>query len=90
MGQVSFAEIILAVDGPLDATQSAGAERCPDGLQCQTDDLWAKLNEHILGYLGSVSLGQLVEDQKATATDVTPVQDMRDTTPKRALVTSSV
>ena len=89
MGQVSVAEIILAVDERLDATPCAGAENRPDDLKCRTDELWAQLNQHILGYLGSVSLGQLVEDQKATATQVTPVQDMRDTVPKRQRVTAS-
>lgn len=89
MGQVSVSEIILAVDEPLDSTQCAGKENCQDDRKCSTHDLWAKLNEHILDYLGSVSLRQLVDAQKAKATEVTPVQDMRDTVPKRELVTVS-
>jgi Rrf2 family transcriptional regulator, iron-sulfur cluster assembly transcription factor len=83
MAQVSVADIILAVDEPIDATQCAGKENCQDDKKCITHDLWAKLNEHILDYLGGVTLRQLVDTQKAKATDVTPVQDMRETMPKR-------
>ena len=83
MAQVSVAEIILAVDEPIDATQCGGKQNCQDDKKCITHDLWAKLNEHILDYLGGVTLRQLVDTQKAKATDVTPVQDMRETMPKR-------
>ena len=83
LGQVSVAEIILAVDEPIDATQCGGKENCHDDKKCITHDLWAKLNEHILNYLSGVTLRQLVDAQKVKATDVTPVQDMRETIPKR-------
>jgi Rrf2 family transcriptional regulator, iron-sulfur cluster assembly transcription factor len=89
MAQVSVADIILAVDEPIDATQCAGKENCQDDKKCITHDLWAKLNEHILNYLGGVSLTQLVDAQKTKATDVTPVQDMRETKPKRDRTTVS-
>jgi Rrf2 family iron-sulfur cluster assembly transcriptional regulator len=89
MAQVSVAEIILAVDEPIDATQCGGKENCHDDKKCITHDLWAKLNEHILDYLGGVTLRQLVDAQKAKATDVTPVQDMRETMPKRHRTTVS-
>ena len=83
MAQVSVADIILAVDEPIDATQCGGKENCQDDKKCITHDLWAKLNEHILDYLGSVTLRQLVDAQKATAADVMPVQDRRETMLKR-------
>jgi Rrf2 family iron-sulfur cluster assembly transcriptional regulator len=89
MAQVSVADIILAVDEPIDATQCGGRENCQDDKKCITHDLWAKLNKHILDYLGGVTLRQLVETQKAKATDVTPVQDMRETMPKRDRTTVS-
>ena len=79
MAQVSVADIILAVDEPIDATQCGGRENCQDDKKCITHDLWAKLNNHILDYLGGVTLRQLVDTQKVKATDVTPVQDMRET-----------
>lgn len=83
MGQVSVADIILAVDEPIDATQCGGKENCHDDQKCITHDLWAKLNAHILDYLGGVTLRQLVDDQNATPTSVAPVQDMRKAMPKR-------
>ena len=89
MAQVSVAEIILAVDEPIDATKCGGRENCQDDKKCITHDLWAKLNKHILDYLDGVTLRQLVDTQKAKATDVTPVQDMRETMPKRERTTVS-
>ena len=80
---VSVAEIILAVDEPIDATQCGGRENCRDDRKCITHDLWAKLNEHILDYLGGVTLRQLVDAQQAKATDAAPVQDMRESMPRR-------
>lgn len=80
---VSVAAIILAVDEPIDATQCGGRENCQDDKKCTTHDLWAKLNRHILDYLGGVSLAHLVNAEKAKATDVAPVQDMRESMPKR-------
>src|SRR6187549_1135159 len=54
MAQLTVAEIILAVDEPIDATQCAGKENCKDEEKCLTHDLWANLNERIFDYLGSV------------------------------------
>ena len=89
MAQVSVADIILAVDEPIDATQCGGKENCQDEQKCITHDLWANLNEHILEYLGGVTLRHLVDAQKAEATDVTPVQDMREAMSKRDRTTVS-
>ncbi|HSD73333.1 MAG TPA: Rrf2 family transcriptional regulator, partial [Steroidobacteraceae bacterium] len=87
MGEVSVADIILAVDEPIDATQCGGKENCQDDHKCLTHDLWAALNERIFDYLGSVSLRQLVEGQKAKEAareaGVTQVHDMRVTANKR-------
>lgn len=90
MGQVSVADIILAVDEPIDATQCGGRENCRDDRKCITHDLWANLNEHILDYLGAVTLRQLVEGQQAKAAGVTQVQDMRGGALKRDRTTVSV
>jgi Rrf2 family transcriptional regulator, iron-sulfur cluster assembly transcription factor len=89
MMQVSVAEIIFAVDEPIDATKCGGTENCQDDKKCMTHDLWATLNEHILNYLGGVTLRQLVDAQKAKATDATPVHDMRETMPRRDRTTVS-
>ncbi|MDH5535475.1 MAG: Fe-S cluster assembly transcriptional regulator IscR [Betaproteobacteria bacterium] len=78
MGAVSVADIILAVDEPIDATQCGGKENCLDDQKCLTHDLWATLNERIFTYLESVNLRQLVDKQKAKQSSVTQVQDMRE------------
>lgn len=87
MGALSVAEIILAVDEPIDATLCGGKENCDDDKKCLTHDLWAALNERIFDYLGGVSLRQLVDNQKSKDTTqpsgVTQIHDMRGTAGKR-------
>jgi Rrf2 family iron-sulfur cluster assembly transcriptional regulator len=82
-GQLTVADIILAVDEPIDATQCGGKENCRDEQKCLTHDLWAALNERIFDYLGSVTLRQLVESHKAKEAGVAQVHDMRDAQVKR-------
>src|ERR1035437_5985494 len=65
---VTVADIIIAVDEPLDATQCGGKESCQtgsknDGARCMTHDLWSTLNSKIVDYLDSVSLKDLVDQQ---------------------------
>jgi Rrf2 family iron-sulfur cluster assembly transcriptional regulator len=67
--QVTVADIIIAVDEPLDATQCGGKENChgadaATGTRCMTHELWATLNEKMVDYLDSVSLQDLVDQQK--------------------------
>jgi Rrf2 family iron-sulfur cluster assembly transcriptional regulator len=62
-GQVTVADIVTAVDEPLDATQCGGKENCLDDRRCMTHDLWATLNKKMHEYLSSVSLADLVEHQ---------------------------
>lgn len=65
MSEVSVADIIYAVDEPLDATQCGGKENCDNDQRCMTHDLWASLNRVMVDFLDSVSLQDLVEQQKA-------------------------
>lgn len=67
--EVSVADIIIAVDEPIDATQCGGKENCQGaeqslGTRCMTHDLWATLNAKMVDYLDSVSLKDLVDQQK--------------------------
>jgi Rrf2 family transcriptional regulator, iron-sulfur cluster assembly transcription factor len=85
--EVSVADIIRAVDEPIDATSCGGKENCHDDQKCITHDLWAGLNEHIFEYLSSVKLATLVAKQKERRAGQTgPVQilDMRDKRPAPA------
>ena len=66
---VTVADIIIAVDEPLDATQCGGRENChgsghEHGSRCMTHDLWATLNAKMVDYLDSVALKDLVDQQK--------------------------
>jgi Rrf2 family transcriptional regulator, iron-sulfur cluster assembly transcription factor len=74
VAEVSIADIIVAVDEPLDATQCGGKENCLDDHRCMTHDLWASLNEHMFDYLQSIKLSQLVEKQKAKKSTTTIVK----------------
>lgn len=72
---VSVAEIVVAVDEPLDATQCGGKENCHDDRRCVTHDLWACLNERIYDYLASVTLADLLAHQSGKPVAV--LQDRR-------------
>ena len=72
---VSVADIILAVDEPIDATQCGGKENCLDDRRCMTHDLWAALNDHIFTFLSGVTLAQLVKQHQPN--DVAVLQDHR-------------
>src|SRR3954467_5669240 len=63
MSAVSVADIIVAVDEPIDATQCGGKENCTRDNKCITHDLWAILNQHIIDYLRPVSLHSFVDQQ---------------------------
>jgi Rrf2 family iron-sulfur cluster assembly transcriptional regulator len=69
-GSITVAEIISAVDEPIDATQCAGKENCNDDRRCITHDLWATLNEKMNDYLNSVSLADVVSHQQGKQVQV--------------------
>ena len=87
LAELTVAEIILAVDEPIDATQCGGKENCHDDQKCLTHDLWAALNQHIFDYLGSVTVQQMVERHKdkeaARDASVSQIHDMRESTGRR-------
>lgn len=63
--EISVADIIVAVDEPLDATQCSGGHNCHDEHSCMTHDLWEGLNKTIYSYLESISLAQLIAHHQA-------------------------
>ncbi len=65
--EITVADVILAVDEPLDATQCGGLENCKSDHRCMTHDLWSTLNRKMLDYLASVTLSELVEKQRKKA-----------------------
>ncbi len=72
--QVSVADIIIAVDEPIDATQCGGKENCQDEKKCITHDLWTDLNRHIFDYLRAVKLSELVDKQRTESSNVAVMQ----------------
>lgn len=62
--EVTVADIICAVEEPIDSTQCSGRENCRDNERCMTHDLWEELNETVYGFLSTVKLSQLVEKQR--------------------------
>lgn len=64
LANLSVADIIHAVDEPLDATQCHGNQNCLGDNPCMTHELWTTLNNKMYEYLASVSLGDLVAKQR--------------------------
>lgn len=75
LAAVSVADIISAVDEPLDATSCGGRGNCHDDHPCMTHDLWMSLNARMHEYLSSVNLDHLVRQQgiKGCANEAQPV-----------------
>ena len=70
---ISVADIIVAVDENIDATQCGGKANCDDNKQCSTHDLWMGLNEILHAYMAKVSLQQLVENHAKSGLAAVPV-----------------
>jgi len=76
--EITVADIIVAVDEPLDATQCGGKGNCHDEHVCMTHDLWTNLNKRMYEYLDSVTLLGLVEQQHARAAKIAVLKDKRE------------
>ncbi len=66
---ITVADMVFAVDEPVDATQCGGKGNCkvgPDGTrtECMTHELWATLSRKMVDYLDSVSLQDLVDKER--------------------------
>jgi len=60
---ITVADIIRAVEEPIDSTQCGGRENCRENQRCMTHDLWEELNSTVQGFLAGVSLANLVAQQ---------------------------
>ncbi len=79
LDEVSVADIIRAVDEPIDATQCEGKGDCHEGHRCMTHDLWTNLNKRIYEYLDSVTLAELVTKQQDKQNTGLMAEDRRGT-----------
>jgi Rrf2 family iron-sulfur cluster assembly transcriptional regulator len=86
--QIKVADIILAVDEPIDATRCHGMQNCKDDQKCLTHDLWENLNKVIFDYLHSVSLADLVDGSGPG--DVVVLQRSEKAEPEAKRVTPGV
>ncbi len=98
--EISIADVIIAVDEPLDATQCGGKGNCHgdegDG-RCMTHDLWAALNTRMVEFLDSVTLRHMVDQNLAQGVAVEqvavvrkPVAPMPATKPPKVRAPNSV
>ena len=58
---INIAEIIAAVDEPIDVTKCGGEANCHNDKACLTHDLWMGLSAQIKEYLKSITLAELIE-----------------------------
>jgi Rrf2 family transcriptional regulator, iron-sulfur cluster assembly transcription factor len=58
--QLNVADIIVAVEEPIDSRQCEGKDNCLGEKRCMTHDLWESLNDTVLNYLAGVTLADLV------------------------------
>ncbi|MBL8514113.1 MAG: Fe-S cluster assembly transcription factor [Betaproteobacteria bacterium] len=61
--KLSVADIIIAVEEPIDSRQCEGRENCAGDRRCLTHDLWESLNDTVINYLDGVKLAELVEKE---------------------------
>ena len=59
--EITVADIIDAIDEPMDTTRCAGARNCHKGERCVTHHLWMDLNGVISTFLQGVSLASLMQ-----------------------------
>jgi Rrf2 family iron-sulfur cluster assembly transcriptional regulator len=72
--KISIADIVIAVDEPLDATNCDRMGTCKDGEPCSTHDLWLGLSDKIHEYLQQITLQQVADGQaKTVKSDVAPI-----------------
>lgn len=67
--KITVADIVLAVDEPIDTTHCGGKQNCNIGLngstgKCMTHDLWTALNHKVVDFLDSISLQDLVDKER--------------------------
>jgi Rrf2 family iron-sulfur cluster assembly transcriptional regulator len=58
---INIAEIILAVDEPIDSTRCGGKANCQNNQPCLTHDLWMGLSEQIRSYLATINLHDVLQ-----------------------------
>ncbi len=61
---ITVAEIITAVNEPVDSTRCGGKHNCQQGKVCLTHTLWAELNHTMHTFLQNKNLGELARTEE--------------------------
>ena len=61
---ISIAEIISAVDEPMEFTDCNGLENCKGGERCLSHHLWVQLTDQLEGFLSNIYLGALMRESE--------------------------
>jgi len=62
--EISIADIIVAVDEPMEFTDCNGLENCKGGERCLSHHLWVQLTDQLEGFLSNIYLGGLMRDSE--------------------------
>lgn len=88
--ELSVADIILAVEEPIDSRQCEGRENCAGDRRCMTHDLWESLNDTVIHYLEGVTLAELVAQQtRKTSEPQQPATSVVQVKPRAKSVTTA-
>jgi len=60
-GEITVADVILAVDEPVDVTRCGGLVNCNQDSRCLTHDLWVELSGKMQDFLSSRSLSDVLQ-----------------------------
>lgn len=61
---ISIADIIVAVDEPMEFTDCHGLENCKGGERCLSHHLWVQLTDQLDDFLSNIFLGTLMRDSE--------------------------
>ena len=75
-GEISVAEIIIAINENIDATRCGGDKNCSGDDRCLTHYLWEGLSERIHEFLSGITLADLVD--RPTVQEVARRQEDRN------------
>jgi Rrf2 family iron-sulfur cluster assembly transcriptional regulator len=62
--EISIAQIIRAVDEPMEFTDCNGLENCKGGERCLSHHLWVQLTDQLDSFLSNIFLGALMRESE--------------------------
>ena len=87
VNHISIADIIVAVDEPLDITECEGEENCNNGKRCLAHDLWSDLSDQLHLFLSGIHLGQLMKNSGIEyAANGTPISSVSKQSGQRVAI----